>query len=266
MASIERPVVRDIDRIVVLDTRVKTILEDFYHRPADVVRSGVDLAKFRARPEMREEIRARHGIGSADFLLLWLGILEPHRRLEDVLEALRLLQMRGWTSVRFLIAGSAACAPAYAKKLEDLAKVHALRSWVRFHFVPVAEREMAGYYSAADALVYLAENQSWGLGVFEAMACNLPVIVSRGCGAHEVLEHRRTAMLVSPRDHDALAHAIEDLARDPALGRTITRTARWSVLQQLTWEAYTENMLRIFERVVAERARESSPAPREVLV
>jgi glycosyltransferase involved in cell wall biosynthesis len=266
MTRIELPVVREIDRIVALDTRVKTILEDFYHRPAHVVRSGVDLAEFRSRPEMREEIRARHGIGSADFLLLWLGILEPHRRLEDVLEALRLLQMRGWTSVRFVIAGSAAGAPAYAKKLEDLAKSHALRSWVRFHFVPVAEREMAGYYSAADALVYLAENQCWGLGVFEAIACNLPVIVSRACGAHEVLEHRRTAMLAPPRDPNALADAIAELARDPALARSMTRTARWSVLQRLTWETYTENMLRIFERVIAERARESSRARREVFV
>jgi len=263
MARVERPVVRAIDRIVVLDTRVKKILERFYHRPAEVVRSGVDLSAFQGQPQARREIRARHGIGENDFVLLWLGILEPHRRLEDVIEALRLLRMRGWTNIRFLIAGSAAFAPEYAKKLERLAASYALQDWVRFHCARVPESEMAGYYSAADALTYLAENQCWGLGVFEAIGCSLPVIVSRACGAHEVLEHRRTGMLVEPRDYDDLAHAVAELARDRSLGQAMARAARAVVLERLTWDAYVNNMVRVFERVISERAGAAAPAHSE---
>lgn len=263
MACVERPVVRAIDRIVVLDTRVKKILENFYHRPAEVVRSGVDLSAFQGQTRTRREIRARHGIGENDFLLLWLGILEPHRRLEDVIEALRLLRMRGWTNVRFLIAGSAAFAPEYAKKLERLAGSYALQGTVRFHFARVPESEMAGYYSAADALTYLAENQCWGLGIFEAIGCSLPVIISRACGAHEVLEHRRTGILVEPRDYDDLAHAIANLARNSSLGRDLARAARAVVLERLTWDSYVKNMVRVFERVISERAGAAAPAHSE---
>lgn len=263
MARIEKPVVREIDRMVALDTRVKRILENYYGRPAEVIRSGLDRVSFRSRPEARNEIRARHGIGAGDFLLLWLGILEPHRNLEDAIEALRVLRRDGRVGIRLLIAGSSSFAPGYIRKLEALAARYRLHDWVRFHPAAVPEAEMADYYSAADALVYLAENQCWGLGVFEALACDLPVIVSRACGAHEVLEDRRTAMLVQPRDPGDLAHAIVALADTPALREKLIRESRIRVLGRITWEAYARDMLRVFGRVLGERHGSLSPAQRE---
>jgi len=264
MSWLERPVVRQIDRIVALDHRVKRILEGYYRRPVEVIRSGLDTSSFSARPQTRDEIRARHDIPPDDFLLLWLGILEPHRRLEDALEALRLLRLRGCRRVRFLIAGAAHFNPAYARKLRQIAARYHLEDFVRFHLSAVPEREMADYYSAADALVYLAENQCWGLGVFEALACGLPVIVSRSCGAHEVLDDRRTAMLVSPRNAAEIADAVEDVLEIPELGPQLVREARLRVLSQITWDAYARNMLRAFEQVLEERRHRVRAARREV--
>lgn len=264
MSWLEKPVVREIDRIITLDHRVKRILERYYGRPAEVIRSGLDAISFHARPQARDEIRARHGISTDDFVLLWLGILEPHRHLEDALEALRLLHLRGRTNVRLLIAGTPAFAPNYVRKLQEIAARYHLNESVHFHLSAVPESEMADYYSAADALVYLAENQCWGLGVFEALACDLPVIVSRACGAHEVLEDRRTAMLVSPRNAGDLSRAIEDLADAPGLGKQLVREARARVVIQITWEAYARNMLRAFEQVLVDQGGRASAVRREV--
>ncbi|HUJ32847.1 MAG TPA: glycosyltransferase family 4 protein [Candidatus Acidoferrum sp.] len=263
MAQAERPVVREIDRVVTLDHRVKTIIERYYGRPAEVVRSGVDAASFQRQPDARGKIRARHGIAATDVLLLWLGILEPHRRLEDAIEALRLLHLGGETQFCLLIAGSAAIAPGYARRLQKLVERYQLSCAVQFHLEAVPESEMADYYSAADGLVYLAENQCWGLGVFEALACDLPVIVSRSCGAHEVLEHRRTALLVSPRSPEELARAFADLARMPGCGRSLASEARVRVLEQITWEAYARNLLRVFEGVLCSQREAAAHAHRE---
>jgi glycosyltransferase involved in cell wall biosynthesis len=263
MSRMEKPVVREIDRIIVLDHRVKNILEKYYGRPVEVIRSGLDTASFSARPQAREGIRARHGIPANDFLLLWLGILEPHRRLEDAIEGLRLLRLRGRKDVRLLIAGTSAFAPGYASRLQELTTRYRLNDLVRFHLTAMPEKEMADYYSAADALVYLAENQCWGLGVFEALSCDLPVIVSRACGAHEVLRNRKTAMLVSPRDSRELANAIAELADTPGFGRKLVQEARAQVLNQITWEVYATNMLRTFEQVLGERAGHALSAHRE---
>ena len=264
MSWLEKPIVREIDRIIALDHRVKRILEGYYRRPVEVIRSGLDTSLFSARPQARDEIRARHNIPPDDFLLLWLGILEPHRRIEGALEALRLLRLRGRKTARLLIAGAAHLNPAYARKLQEIAARYRLGDFVRFHFSPVPESEMADYYSAADALVYLAENQCWGLGVFEALACGLPVIVSRSCGAHEVLEDRRTAMLVSPRSAAEIADAVKDLLEIPELGPKLVREARRHVLSQITWDAYARNMLRAFEQVLEEQRHRVRAARWEV--
>ena len=264
MARLERPVVREIDRIIALDHRVKNILESYYGRPTEVIRSGLDAGSFSKRSETRDEIRARHEIPGGDFLLLWLGIFEPHRRIEDTLEALRVLRVLGRNDIHFLIAGSAAFAPAYFQKLKELTARYGLRDAVRFHPQAVPEAEMAEYYSAADALVYLAENQCWGLSVFEALACDLPVIVSRACGAHEVLQDRETAMLVAPRNPPELARAITELADSRELRDRVVRQARAQVLDQITWKAYAQNMLRAFEQVLGERRGDLAAARREV--
>jgi glycosyltransferase involved in cell wall biosynthesis len=264
MARLEKPVVSKIDRIITLDHRVKSILESYYGRPTEVIRSGLDAATFSRRAGTRAAIRARHGISDGDFLLLWLGILEPHRRIEDTLEALRWLRLDGRSAIRFLIAGSGAFAPAYVRKLQELTEYYGLQDVVRFHPQAVPESEMADYYSAADALVYLPESQCWGLGVFEALACDLPAIVSRACGAHEVLEDRRTAMLVSPRNPVELARAITELADDPALRKSIVTQARLRVLAEVTWKSYAQNMLRVFEQVLGEQRGKTATASREV--
>jgi glycosyltransferase involved in cell wall biosynthesis len=263
MARAERPVVRQIDRSIALDSRVKGILELFYGCPVEVIRSGLDAVSFRERPGAREGIRARLRIASGDFLLLWLGILEPHRRLEDAIEAVRLLRLQGRNEIHMLIAGAPGYALEYVRRLEELAARYKLQSFVRFHLAAIPENEMADYYSAADALVYLAENQCWGLGVFEAMACNLPVIVSRACGAQEVLKDRETAMIAAPRDPADLARRVVELASAPALRERLVREARIRVLGKITWEAYARNMLRSFEQVLGERHRRVAVGHRE---
>lgn len=264
MSRLEKPVVRDINRIIALDHRVQGILESYYSRPTDVIRSGLDAVEFHPRPEAREAIRARHAIGVNNFLLLWLGIIEPHRRLEDALESMRLLRLHGRVDLCLLIAGTPEFSPRYVRKLQQIVERYQLGDQVRFHLSRVAENEMADYYSAADSLVYLAENQCWGLGIFEAMACNLPVIVSRACGAHEVLEDRRTAMLVAPRDSAELASTIAELADTPGLGAKLATEARTRALSQITWETYAKNMLLAFERVLGETATLAPAAHREV--
>jgi glycosyltransferase involved in cell wall biosynthesis len=263
MARIEKPVVRQIDRTIALDTRVKKILEGFYGCAVEVIRSGLDAGAFTVRPEAREGIRGRLGIKSSDFLLLWLGIIEPHRRLEDAIEAVRLLRLQGRNEVHLLIAGAAAFAPEYARRLQELAARYKLQDCVHFHLSPIPENEMADTYSAADALVYLAENQCWGLGVFEAMACNLPVIVSRACGAQEVLTHGVTAMICAPRDPADLARRVVELLQAPDLRERLVQDARVRVMQQITWEAYARNMLRSFEQVLGEQKRGTAAGHRE---
>jgi len=142
-----------------------------------------------------------------------------------------------------------AYAPKYARQLREFVTEHRLESVVHFALGSVPEEEVADYYSAGDALVYPCENYAWGLSVFEAMACGTPVIVSRGCGAHEVLEDGETAMLVPPRDAEGILRAVTALADRPDLHRRISLQGQQYVQHHMSWERYAREMLEVFGQV-----------------
>ena len=90
-------------------------------------------------------------------------------------------------------------------------------------FAGFAQREqLAIYYALAEALVLPTYTDTWGLVVNEAMACGLPVILSRaaGCAAELVME-RWNGLLVSPRDVSSLTLAMRSLANQSELSASM---------------------------------------------
>src|SRR5205807_7225709 len=67
----------------------------------------------------KEKIRSRFGYRSDDFVLLWLGIIMPHRRLQDAISAVGRLKTRG-IKVKLLLAGSGNSFPDYFNQLKAL--------------------------------------------------------------------------------------------------------------------------------------------------
>ncbi len=90
-------------------------------------------------------------------------------------------------------------------------------------FAGFAQREqLATYYALAEMLILPTYTDTWGLVVNEAMACGLPVILSRvaGCAADLVRENWN-GLLVSPRDVSSLTSAMRSLASQPELCATM---------------------------------------------
>jgi glycosyltransferase involved in cell wall biosynthesis len=89
----------------------------------------------------------------------------------------------------------------------------------RIQFAGFTQREQLGvYYGLADALVLPTYTDTWGMVVNEAMACGLPVVVSRaaGCTADLVRENWN-GLLVMPKDVPGLESAMSRLAQQTEL-------------------------------------------------
>lgn len=82
-------------------------------------------------------------------------------------------------------------------------------------FVPPAETPR--YYALASGLVLPSlAGETWGLVVNEAMACGLPVLVSRQCGcASTLVEPGRNGWLVDATDVHGLAQVLTEFAAAP---------------------------------------------------
>jgi glycosyltransferase involved in cell wall biosynthesis len=91
-----------------------------------------------------------------------------------------------------------------APRLKEIAAL----SHGKIVFVPFQDQEtLCQFYSAAQCLVLPSSyGETWGLVVNEAMACGLPVIVSRECGCAETLvRDGHNGWQCDPRDPEGLA-------------------------------------------------------------
>ena len=86
------------------------------------------------------------------------------------------------------------------------------------------------YLQASDAYVQPSHYEGLANATLEAMACALPVVATQVDGQVEAVHHGETGWLVPPRDPCALAHALSELAADPAGARERGACARQHVI------------------------------------
>jgi glycosyltransferase involved in cell wall biosynthesis len=77
----------------------------------------------------------------------------------------------------------------------------------------VHRERLAAYYALAEMLALPTYTDTWGLVVNEAMACGLPVIVSRAAGCSvDLVTDKWNGLLISPGDVTSLTSAMSSLA------------------------------------------------------
>jgi glycosyltransferase involved in cell wall biosynthesis len=230
---------RKVDLTLLLSHWAEREYGAIYSGCTHVVRSGMDPARFAPGGD-RAKIRGRFGYSDDDFVLLWLGIFMPHRRLEDGINAIGQLASRGM-QVKLLLAGSDRTYPEYLSSLKVLARNLGVQNQITFAG-KVEEEEIQDFYSACDAFLFPNDQQTWGLAVLEAMACGCPVLVSRGSGVHEVLADRDNALLFSPRNPEELANKIEVLISQPGLRHEIARKGMKLARESYNWDRFTQQI------------------------
>ena len=246
----DRAQAQKIDLIVFLSWWAENEFKAIYTARTRVIRSGSDPQRFRPGGN-RKKIRTRFGYSDEDFVVLWLGIVMPHRRLQDAIFAINHLKRKG-NNVRLLVAGSGEGFPEYFESLQKLSRELNLESEVAFAG-KVPDDEMRDFYCACDAFLFPNENQTWGLAVLEAMACGCPVLVSRGAAVHEVLTDGKDALLFPARNPEALAAKIHMLMADPEQRARIADAGMQLVRTRFNWERFAEQMAAVFDQVIKGR-------------
>lgn len=236
-----RDFARMFDSIVVLDERNRDLVRRSLGRDSTVIRSGLDLDAF---PWTRRESPT----GERPFRFLSNAILYSYRRLEDIVDALSVLHGQGvrfeWTHV-----GSDSRDRQYASRIRADVERAGLAPFVRFTG-ELPEDQLCSLFRQADVFLFPNAPQTWGLAVFQAMACGTPTVVSRGAGASEVLTDGENALLVDPYRPDQIANAITALLKDGNLWNRLHRHGRKFVEENIRWDLYAVAMRKEFEKLV----------------
>ena len=98
-----------------------------------------------------------------------------------------------------------------------------------------------------DILVHPADGESFGRVIVEAMAAGLPVVGVRGGGVGEIVQDQVTGILAEPNRADHLAAAVERLACDESLRRTMGQAGRRRADENYSLAACTAGMLEMYQ-------------------
>jgi glycosyltransferase involved in cell wall biosynthesis len=103
-------------------------------------------------------------------------------------------------------------------------------------------RRVAELYARASVYCLPSRFEPYGLSVTEAMAYELPCVVTRVGGLTDIVLDRETGLMVTPEDRSALASALLRLLEDPDHATRLGRNGRSRVEHHHNWDAVVERM------------------------
>jgi glycosyltransferase involved in cell wall biosynthesis len=237
---LDKIAVKHIDEIVVLSRVAQRLVRKVYNRPSKIVRSGVDIELF--HNASGEEVRKKHGLEN-DFILLHVGNLDPVKRQSDSIKTLYYLS-KDYDNIKLILDGA-----GQRDSLIRLSEKLGVRSKVLFLHT-TNDEELARVYTACDLFVFPSQI-TWGLATVEAMAAAKAVIVSKECGASEIVQSGVNGIVVDHAKPKEMARQVESLMNNAKLRKKIGENAYEYVKNHLSWEKYAKNMESIFKQTIS---------------
>jgi spore coat protein SA len=182
-------------------------------------------------------------LGSPGQRILFVGRVTPIKGVHVLIKAFSDIRAR-FPLARLIIVGSSFFGEAIKTPYEvELARLaEPVGDGVVFTgYVPQAT--LKSLYSACDVVVVPSIWQEpFGLVVLEAMASGTCVVASAVGGLPEIIEHRRTGILIPAADPGALASAVCELLADTEFKRRLEQAARAAVERRFSWSQLVDEV------------------------
>ncbi len=226
-------------------------------RPIAAIAIGSNVPSVSATYD-RAEWRARLGARDDELLVAFFGFLGPSKGVDVLVASFEDLVRRG-APVRLLMLGASSGDSSYPDRSYERAIRHRLDqplvrgrvTWTGF----LSAADVAAHLGAADVCCLpFRDGFSIRHGTLvAAITHGLPIVTTERAvgGSFEqlpTLRHGENALLVPPGDSAALASAVEQLLRDPALRTRLARGAA-TLAPAFAWETIAHQTLEFYRRV-----------------
>ena len=234
---------RFFDHIILRD---ESHIHQFKYRNNDeisIVPIGADLSLFSPG---ESSIREMYGIDPSEFLFLYVGNLHPARRLETVIEALKMVNKQ--KSARMMMVGNGG-----TQRLNHYAEAAGVDGVIFTGSVPYDD--VPSYMRCCNVFVsYVPQTPEFDiqppLKTVEALASGLPVIATDTLGNRRFITHMENGFL-SGDDAVSLKNAMIELMENEALTEKLAKNAEQSVTDY-DWRAIVKKrLLPVYEQLIS---------------
>ncbi len=251
--GVERALAAITDQVLTISASQKDDICRRYRiapeRKTRVIELGVELEELVALgsdPTLRDEL----GIACDDVVFSYVGRFVPIKDLPTLVRAFAIVAGRSGR-VRLVLVGDGELRPGLERLASDLGLGD------RIHFTGW-RRDLSAVYGATDVGVLSSINEGTPVALIETMAAGRAVVSTAVGGVTDVVEHERTGLVVPPGNPDALADAMERLAREPALRARLGAAARSEIANRFDATRLAADLGRFYRQALAEKRRRAA--------
>ena len=226
--------------VICNSTMVKTDIQKRFGTPEEklhVIYNGYDPTYF--SPELVEDfrplMRKSLGIESDQSVFLFVGSGFERKGLAQAIQTLR-----NRPKALLIVVGHDKNQTQYQQLAHDVCPG-------RVRFVGPTT-DVRPYYGAADALFLPTLYDPFPNVIFEAMACQLPVITSTHCGAQDMIRSGEEGFICDPLDISAMEIAVDKL-QDPEFRQEAGKRARHRIAPYTT-KTMADCLSRLYARLL----------------
>jgi D-inositol-3-phosphate glycosyltransferase len=225
-----------------------------------VVSPGVDLYTF-TPGESRSKARQVVGLPHDALVVSFVGRIQPHKGPEVLIRATSELVKHSPLLRNKLIVnvmgGASGANTDEVDRLKELTAWLGIDDVVRFE-PPVARKDLAQWYRAADLVVVPSYSESFGLVALEAQACGTPVVATAVGGLRTAVADGISGVLVDGHNPKAWSSVIARLLQEPQR-RVLLSMGAIEHASHFGWDATARGTLDIYDLVISQ-ARKSLEA------
>lgn len=200
---------------------------------SSVIYNGVDLNRFSTARIGAAGLRAEHGISENAFVVGSVGRLAVEKNQLPLIDAVADLRASG-ADVHLMLVGDGLLRPALEKRAAD----RGITSAVTF---TGAMSDVRAALRAFDVFVLPSLSETFSNAALEAMAMQLPVILTRTGGASEMIEHGKEGYIVDVTDlSKQLPGLLNQLRLDKVLRARMASAAAQRAQREFSWEGMVD--------------------------
>ena len=179
--------------------------------------------------------------------ILFLSRLDPIKGIETLIKTINILyQIR--KDFNLIIGGSGT--KEYELKLRKIIDDNGLNDVISM-IGNVGQLDKNNIFENADLFVLLSLHENFGIAVAEAMAMNLPVIISNNVGIQNHVKDYGAGVVISENDPELIACQIGDLLDDDKLRIEMGNKARYLCENEFAWDKVARQTEKYYELILS---------------
>ena len=226
----ERELIKNADTIVTVSRRLKEELISLYgadEKKISIIYNAINREKFNG---IKRDSKRK--------VVLYVGRLSVQKGIDNLIKAFKIVTEKNDSALLYIIGEG----PELSNLINLSISLDLPDKVIFLGRVPDAEMEML--YSIANVFVMPSVSEPFGIVALEAIASNVPTIVSAQSGVSEVI---RNTLKVDFWDTEQMADLILGLLNHSEANKEITKNA-YRELDNITWENAAERFIEVYNK------------------